>query len=204
MERYPVVYIMDGRENLERGQLPGLFDAEIRSGRLPPLMAVFVPHRGRSRDHEYTPYFRRSRLDAFHRFITEELVPFVDSTFRTRQERDARVLLGQSFGGTLVTTLAARAPHLFRHVLAQSGVYVWGRRHITPLYAQGGFRDLRLYLDGVANRTEQFQNHHMVQALKAGGYPHFYRALPSRHEYEDWRERVPDGLRYLWFGITPE
>jgi enterochelin esterase-like enzyme len=43
----------------------------------------------------------------------------------------------------------------------------------------------------------------LVRVLQERGYPHFYRAIRSRHEYEDWKLRIPDGLRYLWFGVLP-
>ena len=78
------------RAYLERGQLPALFDAEIHQGSLPPFIGVFIPHKGRGRNLEYTPYFRRSRLEAYHRFMAFELVPFIDKTFRTRADRNAR------------------------------------------------------------------------------------------------------------------
>lgn len=203
-QRYPVLYVMDGRENLQRGKLPELFDQAILKGALPPFIAVFIPHAGRKRGFEYTPYFRRSRLNAYHSFMALELVPFVDKMFRTLPLAEARTLLGQSFGGTVVSTLGLRAPHIFRNVLAQSGVYIWGPRHtVLPPFLEQPRQDLRFYLDCVDNVTETYQNQSMDKVLTAAGYPHIYRAIRSRHEYEDWRDRVVDGLRYLWFDILP-
>jgi len=203
-QRYPVLYVMDGRENLHRGRLPELFDGAIGRGELPPFIAVFIPHAGRKRGLEYTPYFQRSRLNAYHQFMIQELVPFMDRMFRTLPVPEARTLLGQSFGGTVVSTLGLKAPHVFQHVLAQSGVYVWGRNQtvLTP-FLELPTLPLRFYLDCVDNEPETYQNRAMHKVLTEKGYPHLYRAIPSRHEYEDWRERVVDGLRFLWFNIAP-
>lgn len=202
-QRYPVVYIMDGHENLQRGRLPEVFDQAIAQGALPPLIAVFIPHAGRKRGLEYTPYFKRSRLDAYHRFVALELVPFIDKMFRTVRSPEARTLVGQSFGGTVVTTLGIRAPHIFQHILAQSGVYLWGLQNVLGWFAMENPPKLRFYLDCVDNKMETFQSRSLARVLSVVHFPHLFRSIPSRHEYEDWRERIVDGLRYLWFDIAP-
>jgi enterochelin esterase-like enzyme len=95
------------------------------------------------------------------------------------------------------------APDLFQNVLAQSGVYVWGRRQVLPWFLQTSRTDQRYYLDCVNNRTERQQSEALARVLTARGFAHTYRAIPSRHEYEDWRERVVAGLRFLWFNVPP-
>lgn len=202
--RYPVLYLMDGHENLYRANLPALFDRAIAAQELPPLIGVFIPHAGRSRGLEYTPYFKRSRQDAYLRFMAEELVPFIDATFRTLPDRAARTLLGQSFGGTIVTSLAIRYPEVFRQVVAQSGVYVWpgGRTNLTPFFTQPK-ADLRFYVDCVPNRFELPSSRMLIRTLKERGYPYVFVSKSGKHEYEIWQEQHLEALRYLWFDLPP-
>lgn len=166
-------------------------------------MAVFIPHAGKRRGLEYTPFFKRSRLEAFHAFIAEEVVPLLDKHFRTLPQREARTALGQSFGGTVVATLGLRYPGLFQHILAQSGVYAWGHIQLAQVFLQHPPQDMRFYLDCVDNHSERFQSKQLERALSTVRIPHVFRPIPSRHEYEDWRARIVDALRYLWLNQPP-
>ncbi|MFM7203279.1 MAG: alpha/beta hydrolase [Myxococcota bacterium] len=201
--RYPTLYVMDGKENLSRGRLPQLFDEAIGTGKLPPFIAVLIPHAGKRRGLEYTPFFKRSRLEAFHAFLAEEVVPLLDKHFRTLPLREARTALGQSFGGTVVATLGLRHPGVFKHIVAQSGVFAWGAIQIAPVFLQRPPADMRFYLDCVDNMSERFQSKQLDRALTTLQIPHVFRAIPSRHEYEDWRMRIVDALRYVWLDIAP-
>ena len=201
--RYPVLYAKDGRENLLRGNFPAVLDDAIRSNRLPPLLVVFLPHPGKARHLEYTPFYQKSFSPSFHHFVTQELVPWVDSHLPTIAAPHGRTVLGQSYGAVSSVSLVGRFPETFRHVIAQSGTYVMGRSDLRAPLLNLPRRDLRFYVDGTSGVFEMYQNRTLTQSLRVAGFPVFHRDIPSRHEYEDWSLRLVDALRWLWFDVAP-
>lgn len=116
--RYPVIFHLHGAGGDE---LRMLYSAEvlhegIRAGKWPEMIIVF-PNGGRS-----TMY----QDSADGRFMAEtlivrELIPHIDSTYRTVADRKARCIEGFSMGGRGSTHLAMRYPELFGSLFNQSG-----------------------------------------------------------------------------------
>ncbi|MBK9061812.1 MAG: hypothetical protein IPL89_01195 [Acidobacteria bacterium] len=111
LRRYPVLYFLhDGQGDeavLFRQGVMDALDAAMRAGRLPEMIVVcprgsgtwWVDAQGGAR-----------RMAAF---LTDDLVPFVDRTFRTRASRDGRVAAGISMGGYGALRWALARPDLF-------------------------------------------------------------------------------------------
>lgn len=118
--RYPVVYWLPGGGCTEDPDSPSLapgilggIDAEIRSGRLPPLMFVIV-NGGR-----YTRYY--DSLDGtvmMETTIIRELIPHIDATYRTVAHRGGRAIQGESMGGMGSLKFAFKYPEMFSSVVA--------------------------------------------------------------------------------------
>lgn len=53
----------------------------------------------------------------------EELIPHIDSTYRTIASREGRTLTGFSMGGGIAASLAFKYPDLFSSVVAYAGTY---------------------------------------------------------------------------------
>jgi S-formylglutathione hydrolase FrmB len=109
--RYPVLYFLhdgqgDERTLLRRGIAARLL-FEMRSGTLPEFLIVSP----RGVDSWFVDsYDGRSR---YERFLTEDLVPFVDGKYRTTPERRARLAAGISMGGYGAIHLALLHPEVF-------------------------------------------------------------------------------------------
>src|SRR5437667_10025389 len=99
--RYPVVYWLPGGGcneepdslSIAQGLLGGI-DAAIRKGKLPPLIFVIV-NGGR-----YTRYY--DSLDGsimMETTVIKELIPHIDSTYRSLATRDGRAVQGRARGG---------------------------------------------------------------------------------------------------------
>lgn len=131
-DRYPVVYLLDADYSfaIARNVVEHLADRD----RMPWVILVGIAYDGppRYREHrtrDYTPihvptggygpeYQRHSGGGpAFRRFLAEELVPFVDRTYRTTGER---ALVGHSYGGLFGAWVAFTTPWLFDHFLLVS------------------------------------------------------------------------------------
>jgi enterochelin esterase-like enzyme len=87
--RYPVAYYHGGAAALSAGRVPRSLDNLIAAGQ-PPVIAVFMdepPFLGR-----FAPLIEVH--DAYSRMWAKELVPLIDTSFRTIDEPSARAALG--------------------------------------------------------------------------------------------------------------
>jgi len=116
--RYPVIYHLHGAGGNETRSVysASVLHEGIVAGNLPEIIMVF-PNGGRA-----TMY----QDSGDGRFLAEtllirELIPHVDSAYRTIADRKARCLEGFSMGGRGSTHLAMRHPGLFGSLFNQSG-----------------------------------------------------------------------------------
>jgi enterochelin esterase-like enzyme len=147
--RYPVVFFLHGLfEGAERWMGRGgaeLFDNAIKEKKLPPMLLI-CPDAGMT--------FYADTLDGkkpYARFFVEELVPFVDKTYRTTGDRLHRIVAGSSMGGFGALRFALKHPDLFSAVIAHEPAILWespadvsprGQRVMSMLQERGYLSDL--------------------------------------------------------------
>ncbi|MBM3808177.1 MAG: esterase family protein [Acidimicrobiia bacterium] len=102
---FPVVYVLDGSNFVEKMEVPRILDHLIANKSIPPVIAVFSEPADRQEEYSRNPRWRA--------FITEELVPMVDKRFRTFPTPDHRVILGSSLAAYGAVDLAVSAPSVF-------------------------------------------------------------------------------------------
>lgn len=111
---YPTQPVNSETDWIQQGSADRLIDEAIASGRLPPLI-VIMP------DAKATWYM--NSFDGKVRYedmLVQEFVPFIDKTFRTREQRLFRSTVGLSMGGYGAMMLALRHPDLFAAAAALS------------------------------------------------------------------------------------
>ena len=116
--RYPVIYFlhgMGGNESADAAGFSQILVKQLAAGKIPPVICVF-PNGGKSgyRDHADTHVNVESML-------IRELVPLIDKTYRTRADRNSRVLGGFSMGGGGSVRLALQYPELFSAAASWAG-----------------------------------------------------------------------------------
>jgi enterochelin esterase family protein len=102
---YPVVYVLDGNNYVEKMSVPLVLDHLIANTSIPPVIAVFSEPGDRQEEYSRSPRWRA--------FISTELVPAVDKRFRTFPTPDHRVILGSSLAAYGAIDLAVAAPSVF-------------------------------------------------------------------------------------------
>ncbi len=117
--RYPVVYLLHGLGDNETGwvqfgEADRIADEGIKSGELPPMIIV-MPNAGVT--WYVNDYQNKVRYEDM---FVQELIPHIDSSFRTRTQRDYRAISGLSMGGFGSLTLAMHHPDLFSSCAALS------------------------------------------------------------------------------------
>ena len=115
--RYPTLFVLDG--SFEQEMAAGIARYYADAGKIPPMIVVGI--RNPDRFHELTTALapgwpgapeapNPGGADDFLRFVGDELIPWVQRTFRTDS---TRVLVGHSLGGLFALHALARRPELF-------------------------------------------------------------------------------------------
>jgi predicted alpha/beta superfamily hydrolase len=127
-DRSPVLYLLDGDENFV--QTVGIVRSLTESGRIPPMLVVGIANNERIRDltpptqveteNRFLP--KNGGADTFLRFISSELIPYVDAHYRTRPYK---VLVGHSAGGLFAIYTLASNPTLFNAYIAIDPTLSW-------------------------------------------------------------------------------
>jgi enterochelin esterase-like enzyme len=117
--RYPVVYLLHGLGDKETGRVQfgeadRIADEGIKSGELPPMIIVMPNAWATFYVNDYQNKVR------YEDMFVQELIPHIDSMFRTRTEREYRAISGLSMGGFGSLTLAMHHPELFSACAALS------------------------------------------------------------------------------------
>lgn len=102
---FPVMYVLDGGNYVEKMDVPHVLDHLIANQTIPPVIAVFSEPADRQEEYSRNPKWRA--------FIANELVPAVDKRFRTFPTPDHRVILGSSLAAYGAVDLAVAAPSVF-------------------------------------------------------------------------------------------
>ena len=118
---YPVLYVLDGSSHLLHATAAVRFLSAARD-RIPEMIVVAIPNTNRNRD--LTPGPGAAH---FQRFLGEELIPWVESKYRTVPER---ILLGHSLGGSFAVHTLLNRPELFDAYIAVSAP-VWRYDSLT-------------------------------------------------------------------------
>ena len=130
-QEYPVLYIMDGDYNFR--YVAGLLELEGGiSERIPKMILIAISGKGSNTyRHNCKPNIKgiedKGNADEFAEFISRELIPYVDSKYRTA---DFRVLSGHSLGGLFVINTALNHPDLFDRYIAISPALWWANNAI--------------------------------------------------------------------------
>jgi len=219
---YPVIYVVPwGQGGWAQigifNDLDGLADA----GTIPGTIVVFVSEIG-------GPYTDSECIDSpdqrehMESYLTQTIVPYVDTNYRTIPSPAGRALLGQSQGGFCVAMLALRHPDLFGASIAFSGYYeaaihssqtinaalpfdgsqaaIAAHSPLTLLASVPPKVRHRMLFELSADPTNWFygvQYRRFSAALEAAGYPVALFPTPLGHSWAASRLQLPEALTTL-------
>lgn len=111
-KRYPVVYMLHGLGDnesswLEYGRVNQVTDKAVKEGEIIPMIYV-MPQGFRT---YYVNDFAGSFL--YQDMFVKELIPFIDSVYRTIADKKSRATIGYSMGGFGALVLPLKYPDLF-------------------------------------------------------------------------------------------
>jgi S-formylglutathione hydrolase FrmB len=125
--RYPSVYVLLGYTGhvtmwLNRAPFrrpyPELADAVFANGEAPPVIVVYVDAWTALGGSQYVDSPATGR---YHSYLRDEVVPWVDTHYRTIPDRDHRAVTGKSSGGYGAMVTAMLAPDVFGALATHAG-----------------------------------------------------------------------------------
>jgi predicted alpha/beta superfamily hydrolase len=133
-KRFPVLYLLDAQWDFPL--VVGLFETQWEDGFVPPMIIVGITWGGTNPDYGYlrfkdltptnNPRFPQSgNAPNFLTFLKRELIPFIDSNYRT--VGNDRLLMGNSLGGTFGLYALFNEPTLFTRYVLSSPNLTFGK-----------------------------------------------------------------------------
>ena len=198
----PVLYVTDGGEYLERTSIANVLDNLIADRRVPPVTGVFVDPRLRldapATNRRMTEY---AMSDTFVNFLTEELRPFLATTYHIASAPARTGILGASMGGLISTYAALRRPEVFGLCAAQSPAYQIGKGTIFNFIKSGNAFGTRFYLETGTMHDAESMSRRMRDALVRAGFTVRYIEVPEGHNWKNWSGHLSDILTTFWGGM---
>lgn len=213
-DRYPVLYLFHGAGGdetgwTENGRAHLILDNLIAEGKLKPLVVV-MPY-----GNAYPPgsplaggedAMKRQR-SGFERDLIEDLIPFVQASYRVHADREHRAIAGLSLGGAQALGIGLSHTDLFSRVLAyspalgavtspQAGGLAFGK-----LIAESKQVNSRLALLWVGCGTEDtlFNSVKEFSAqFAAAGVKHTFKVTDGAHTWQVWRRYLNETAPLLF------
>ena len=127
--KYPVLYLTDGLQNI--WHVVGTLEVLTRTGSVPPMIVVGIESTNRMRDFTLTASKNNPGSgggEKFLAFIEKELIPYVESNYRTNSYR---ILEGHSLGGLFTVSSFMKKPDLFNSYIVMSPSLWWNGEELT-------------------------------------------------------------------------
>lgn len=185
-KRYPVLYLQHGWGEDEtawsnQGRANLIMDNLIAEGKINPFIIVMTygmtneVRMGGMRNFDMKP---------FQTVLVDELIPYIDSNFRTLANQANRAMGGLSMGGMQTKTITLARPDIFSHyAILSGGVYapadILDKSKVKLIFLScGSFENPK----GILSATT---------ALKDAGFNAVsYISENTRHEFQTWRRSL--------------
>ena len=185
-QKFPVLYLQHGWGEDEtawsvQGHANLIMDNLIADGKIDPFIIVMTygmtngPRTGGLRGFSY---------DAFQTVLVDELVPYIDSHFKTYADKKHRAMAGLSMGGMETKAITLARPEVFGYYgLLSGGTYlpddIKDKNQVYGIFMSCGSKENPA---GVLQATE---------ALRAAGFNvKGYVSEGTAHEFLTWRRSL--------------
>lgn len=186
-EKYSSVYFHDGSFFIREGLVPRILDNLIGQKKITPVVAAFDDPVQRGKEYRGDENYKR--------YLKEELIPFVNRTYRAKNDKRQRAVIGFSRAGQsslyvthnldLFAKCGAFSPAIHPTSISDFTTKLAGLGFQPEhLFMTGSTYDFLWYPDAVALR-EHFQK---------SGIKFQYVEIPEGHNIPAWRTLLDDML----------
>jgi enterochelin esterase family protein len=204
---YPLLVVHDGSDYLRYASAKTVLDNLIHRLDVAETIVAFV-----SPGDRLTEYANSA---AHARYLTAELIPRLEAEFPLAGTPSGRCLMGASFGAVAALSTAFRYPHVYGSLLLQSGSFVFtdiGRDHGGGPAFEPVVKFVNRYRAAPRRVADKVfvscgvyeplivRNRSMVPTFEAAGMAVRYVEARDGHSWENWRDRLREGLSWIFPG----
>lgn len=205
-KRYPVLYLQHGGGEDEtgwsnQGRVNLIMDNLIAEGKAVPFIIVMdngtwtwpegVP-RPKPGERPSGPWPPKGWADNFMKTLLEDIIPMIDSNYRTLADPKYRAMAGLSMGGMQTRVITLAHPEMFSYV----GIFSGGSISLEDINNNSAFKEkIKLVFVGYGSRELENRRFNFggdpkenTEAIKKAGInAHFYVSPNTAHEWHTWR-----------------
>ena len=224
---YPVLYLLHGAGNdhtgwVQFGEVKSIADKAIIEG-LSTAMIIVMP----DAQTQKRGYFNSLEGDwDYENYFFQEFIPFIEDTYRIKNEKKYRAIAGLSMGGGGSFIYALRHPNYFSSACPLSAflgalsfddyyqknikkfknirkdkVFNYYSNHealsVIKNQTDENLKSVRWYIDCGDDDYLYEKNSLAHIALKKRGIPHEYRVRDGAHNWTYWRSALPEVLGFV-------
>ncbi|MFV0587615.1 alpha/beta hydrolase-fold protein [Bacteroides reticulotermitis] len=212
-KKYPVLYLQHGMGENEtswanQGKMNFIMDNLIAEGKAKPMIVVM--DNGNIESFYLLP--GETRENAMERFggqfpdiLVKEIIPHIESNFRTLTDRENRAMAGLSWGGLLTFNTTLNNLDKFAWIGGFSGAGSIDLKSIDTTYG-GVFKDRKAFNNrvhafflGIGAMENPERTKALSDGLKAAGINNIYYESPgTAHEFLTWRRCLKEFVPLLF------
>lgn len=213
--KYPVVYIQHGggedhRGWVEQGRTAIIMDNLIASGKAVPMIVVSSNSNLQTCSAGGMGGYNWQGMQPFRNEMIDNIIPFVESYYRVKADKNYRAMCGLSMGGGQSFYIGLRSPEVFGNV----GVFSTGM--FGGISGAANF-DLEKEVPGILTNTTQFNKQLKVFFISCGeqdpriqytrdiakkmtdsGVKVKFSSYPGDHEWQVWRKSLYEFAQMLF------
>lgn len=193
-KRYPVLYLQHGYCENEyswpnQGRANLILDNLIAEGKAKPFIIVMTY--GMTNEISFGG-LRNFDIKPFQTVLVDELIPYVDSHFRTLADQKNRAMAGLSMGSMETKSITTNRPDVFSYIGLFSGATfkpeeVKDKSTVKLIFQSTGSKERP---DAVKQSTEELK--------KAGINAAWYVSEGTAHEFHTWRRSLHQFAQLLF------
>ncbi|HEY3372961.1 MAG TPA: alpha/beta hydrolase-fold protein [Prolixibacteraceae bacterium] len=224
---YPVLYLLHGSGDdqsgwVQFGEVKQIADKAIQEGKCTAMIIVMPDG-----DTGQRGYFNSPKGDwNYEDFFFQELMPYIEKTYRTRTDKRYRAIAGLSMGGGGTFMYALHHPELFSSacplsastgpVSLEEATARWGKQYpditkedLAKYYARHSALELVNTMPDVQKKSVRwyidcgdddflYEGNCLVHiAMRKKEIPHEFRIRDGAHNWTYWREALPTVLEFV-------
>jgi len=205
--KYPVIYIQHGGGEDERGwaqqgKTDIILDNLIAESKAKPMIVVIANGNVSAGGGGYSS----TAMACFKKEMTENIVPFIDKSYRTLANAKNRAICGLSMGGGQSFYVGLQSLDVFGSVgIFSSGIFGGIRnpsgntfdaeKEIPGLLSRSGEFNKKLDLFYISCGEQDMRIEHTkkaVETMKQRGLEVEFNSFPGDHEWQVWRKSLHD------------
>jgi len=190
-QKYPVLYLQHGWGEDEtawsnQGRANLIMDNMIAEGKIKPFIIVMTY--GMTNEIKFGSGLRNFDIKPFQTVLVDELIPYVDTNFRTIANQANRAMAGLSMGGMETHTITLNRPDVFSYyALLSGGTY---KPEEIKGKAKGKANPKLIFISCGSRENPDAVKKAAVDLNAAGIKAVSYVSENTAHEFQTWRRSL--------------